>query len=78
MTEQEKKKMQDKMTPQLAAKVEYLMHLVILHSDGLANALTELSDAIEACGCESDLTFMRDIAKSIKRISESITIGGGK
>ena len=78
MTEQEKKKMQDKMTPELAAKVEYLMHLVILHSDGLANALTELSGAIEACGYESDLTFVRDIAKSIKRISESITIGGGK
>lgn len=78
MTEQEKKKMQDKMTPELVAKVEYLMHLVVLQSDGLANALTELSNAIEACGCESDLTFMRDIAKSIKRISESIMIGGRK
>ena len=78
MTEQEKKKMQDKMTPELAAKVEYLMHLARLQSEGLASTLTELTDTIEACGCDLDSTPMRNFAKSIKQISESIMIGGRK
>ena len=78
MTEQENKKMQNKITPQLVAKAEYLMQLATLHSDVLANTLNELADTMDVCGYESDTTPIRNFAKSIKHISESITIGGGK
>ena len=70
--------MQDKMTPELAAKVEYLMQLARLQSEGLANTLTELTDTMEACGCDSDSTPMRNFAKSLTDVSKSLMIGGKK
>lgn len=78
MTEQERKEVQDKMTPQLAAKVEYLMQLARVESDGLAKTLTELADTMEACGCNSDSTPMRNFAKSLMDVSQSMLIGGDK
>lgn len=78
MTKQERKEKQDKMTPQLAAKADYLMQLARLQSEELAKTLTELTDTMESCGCDSDSTPMRNFAKSIKLISESFMIGGGK
>ena len=78
MTEQEKKEVQDKMTPQLAAKVEYLMQLARLQSEGLAKTLTELTDTMEACGCDSDSTPMRNFAKSLMGVSQSLIIGGNE
>ena len=78
MTEQERKEVQDKMSPQLAAKAEYLMQLAKLQSEGLAKALTEPTDTIEACGCESDSTPMRNLAKSLMDVSQSLLMGGHK
>ena len=78
MTEQEKKEMQDKMTPQLSAKAEYLMQLARLQSEGLSKTLTELTDTMEACGCDSDSTPMRNFAKSLMDVSQSLIIGGNK
>ena len=78
MTEQERKEVQDKMTPRLAAKTEHLIQLARLQSEGLAKTLTELADTMDACCCGSDSNPMRNFAKSIKQISESIMIGGRK
>ena len=78
MTEQERKEVQDKMSPQLAAKAEYLMQLARLQSKGLANTLIELTDTIEACGCSSDSTPMRNLAKSLMNVSQLLIIGGNK
>ena len=78
MTEQERKEVQDKMTPQLAANVEYLMRLARVESDGLAKTLTELADTMEACGCNSDSTLTRNFAKSLMDVSQSMLIGGDK
>lgn len=78
MTEQERKEVQDKMMPQLAAKAEYLMQLARLQSEGLANTLTELADTMEACGFDSDSTPMRNFAKSLMYFSQSLIIGGNK
>ena len=79
MTEQERKEVQDnKMTPQLAAKAEYLMQLARLQSEGLAKTLTELTDTMEACGCDSDSTPMRNFAKSLMGVSQSLIIGGNE
>ena len=79
MTEQDRKEVQNnKMSPQLAAKAEYLMQLVRLQSEGLAKTLTELTDTMEACGCESDSTPMRSFAKSLMDVSQSLLMGGNK
>ena len=78
MTEQERKEVQDKMTPQLAAKAEYLMQLAKLHSKGLAKTLTELTDTMEACGCDSDSTSIRKLEKLLMDVSQSMLIGGHK
>ena len=78
MTEQERKEVQDKTTPQLVAKVECLMQLVRLHSELLAKTLTELTDTMEACGCDSDSTPMRDFAKLLMDVSQSLLMGGHK
>lgn len=78
MTEQERKEVQDKITPQMAAKAEYLMQLARLQSEGLAKTLTELTDTMEACGCDSDSTPMRNFAKSLMDVSQSLLMGGHK
>lgn len=78
MTEQEKKEVRDKMTPQLAAKAEYLMQLARLQSEGLAKTLTELADTMDACCCGSDSNPIRNIAKILMVISQSLIIGGNK
>lgn len=78
MTEQEKKEVHDKMTPQLAAKAEYLMQLARLQSEGLAKTLTELADTMDACCCGSDSNPIRNIAKILMVISQSLIIGGNK
>lgn len=78
MKEQKRKEVQYKMSPQLAAKSEYLMQLLGLQSEGLAKTLTELTDTMDACGYDSDTTPMRQLAKSIMSISQSLMIGGGK
>ena len=78
MKEQERKEVQDKMSPQLAAKAEYLMQIAMLHSEVLANTLTELAYTMEACGYKSDTTPIRSFAKSIKDVSRSLMIGGNK
>lgn len=78
MTEQERKEVQDKMTPQLAAKTEHLIQLARLQSEGLAKTLTELTDTMEACGCGLDSTPMRNFAKLLTGVSQSLIIGGDK
>ena len=78
MTEQDKKELHDKMSPQSAVKVECLMQLVKLQSNGLANTLTELADMIDACGHEHDSTPIREFAKSLMDVSQSMLIGGQK
>lgn len=78
MTEQEKKEVKDKMMPQLVAKAEYLMQLARLQSEGLAKTLTEIADTMEACGFDSDSTLMRNFAKSLMDVSQSLIIGGNK
>ena len=78
MTEQERKEVQDKMSPQLVAKAEYLMQLARLQSDGLAKTMTELADTMKACGFRSDSTPMRDLAKTLINVSRSLLIGGSK
>lgn len=70
--------MQDKMTPQLAAKAEYLMQLARLQSEWLAKTLTELADTMDACCCGSDSNPIRNIAKILMVISQSLIIGGNK
>lgn len=69
---------QDKTTPQLVAKLEYLMQLARVQLDGLAKTLTELADTMETCGCNSDSTPMRDFAKTLMNVSQSMLIGGDK
>ena len=78
MTEQEKKEVQDKMTPQLSAKADYLMQLAGLQSEGLAKTLTELADTMEECGCYSDSTPMRNFTKTLMDASQSLLMGGRK
>ena len=78
MTEQEWKEVQDKMSPQLAAKAEYLMQLSRLQSEGLAKTLTELADTMDACCCVSDSNQMRDFAKFLMDVSQPLIIGGNK
>ena len=78
MTEQEKKEVKDKMMPQLVAKAEYLMQLARLQSEGLAKTLTKLADTMEVCGFDSDSTLMRNFAKSLMDVSQSLIIGGNK
>ena len=78
MTEQEKNEVKDKMMPQLVAKAEYLMQLARLQSEGLAKTLTEIADTMEACGFDSDSTLMRNFAKSLMDVSQSLIIGGNK
>ena len=78
MKEQERKEVQDKTSPQLAAKAEYLMQLARMQLDGLAKTLTELTDTMEACGCNSYSTPMRDFAKTLMDVSRSLLIGGSK
>jgi hypothetical protein len=78
MTEQEKKEVQVKMTTQTVAKVAYLMQLAKMQSEELAKTMTELTDTMEACGCTSDSAPMRNFAKSLMDISQSLLMGGGK
>ena len=78
MTEQERKEVQDKMTPRLAAKTEYLIQLARLQSEGLAKTLTELADTMDACCCGSDSNPMRNFAKSLMDVSQSLPMGGHK
>lgn len=78
MTEQEWKEVQDKMSPQLAAKGEFLMQLARLQSEGLAKTLTKLADTMEACGCHSDSAPIRNFSKLLINVSQSLTIGGNK
>lgn len=78
MTEQELKEVQDKMSPQLAAKAEFLMQLARLQSEGLAKTLTKLTDTMEACGCYSDSAPIRNFAKLLMNVSQSLMIGGNK
>ena len=78
MTEQERKEVQDKMTPRLAAKTEHLIQLARLQSEGLAKTLTELADTMDACCCGSDSNSMRNLAKSLMDVSQSLLMGGHK
>ena len=78
MTDPDRKEGQDKMSPQLVAKAEYLMQLARLQSDGLAKTMTELADMMNACGFRSDSTPMRDLAKTLINVSRSLLIGGSK
>ena len=75
---QERKEVQDETTPQLVAKVEYLMQLARLQSEELAKTMTELADTMKACGFRSDSTPMRDFAKALMDVSKSMLIGGDK
>ena len=78
MTEQERKEVQDKMTPLLAAKTEHLIQLARLQSEGLAKTLTELADTMDACCCGSDSNPVRNFAKLLMGVSQSLIIGGNK
>ena len=79
MTEQERKEVQDnKMTPRLAEKTEYLIQLARLQSEGLAKTLTELANTMDACCCGSDSNPMRNFAKLLMGVSQSLIIGGNK
>ena len=78
MKEPEKKEVQDKMTPQMAAMAEYLMQLARLQSEGLAKTLTELADTMGACGCKSDSTPIRTFANALMDVSQSLLMGGNK
>ena len=78
MTEQERKEVQDKMTPRLAAKTEHLIQLARLQSEGLAKTLTELADTMDACCCGSDSNPMRDFAELLMDVSQPLIIGGNK
>lgn len=78
MTDETKKEVEDKMTPQLAAKAEYLMQLARLQTDGLAKTLTELTETMKACGCETDSTPIHVFCKSLSGMSQSLQMGGAK
>ena len=78
MTEQERKEGQDKMTPRLAAKTEHLIQLTMLQSEGLAKTLTELADTMDACCCGSGSNPVRNFAKFLMGVSQSLIIGGNK
>ena len=78
MTEQEWKEVHDKMSPQLAAKAEYLMQLSRLQSEGLAKTLTELADTMDVCCCGSDSNPVRNFANLLMDVSQSLIIGGNK
>ena len=78
MTEQERKEVQDKMTPRLAAKTEHLIQRARFQSEGLARTMAELADTMDACCCGSDSNPMRNFAKLLMGVSQSLIIGGNK
>ena len=78
MKEQERKEVQDKMSPQLVAKAEYLMQLLRLQSEGLAKTLNELADTMDACSWGSDSNPMRNFSELLMGVSQSLIIGGNK
>lgn len=78
MTEQERKEVQDKMSPQLAAHAEYLLELAKVQAEGLAKTLNDLADTMEKCGCPAENSVpIRNFTRQLMEVGASI-LGGAK
>ncbi len=78
MTDETKKEVEGKMTPQLAAHAEYLLELAKVQADGLAKTLNDLADTMEKCGYPAENSApVRRFTKQLTDLSASM-LGGAK